>query len=205
MKVFDFPQYSDEYWAVRRGVPTASEMSCILTPKTMKLSAAVDTYICRLLGDVYDQSYPRLNEKVSTAMRDGTAQEAEARNWFSLQADEDVKQVGFCMSDCERMGCSPDGLTEDSGLELKNPTPAVHVSYLLDGKQVPAEYLGQVHASMLVTGFDSWWFMSYCPPLPALLVKVERGEYTDALKGAFEKFWERFQEAKARIEKMRPV
>lgn len=44
MKRFDFPQYSDEWWATRRGVPTASEFGSIICPQ--------EVYECRYGDEV---------------------------------------------------------------------------------------------------------------------------------------------------------
>jgi len=48
----------------------------------------------------------------------GKELEAEARDFYALANDVEVKQVGFCLSD--GYGASPDGLVgEDGLLEIK--------------------------------------------------------------------------------------
>jgi hypothetical protein len=51
MKIHNVDQGSPEWHALRCGVPTASEFSKILTPKTMKLSEQAPAYMYRLLGE----------------------------------------------------------------------------------------------------------------------------------------------------------
>jgi len=71
----------------------------------------------------------------SRAMQDGIDMEPEARACYSFLAGGEVKQVGFCLSDDGRFGCSPDGLVgDDGGLELKCPLPKTHIKYLVEGE-----------------------------------------------------------------------
>lgn len=195
-------QYSEEYWLLRRGVPTASEMNKILTPKTGRLSAQADDYICKLIGDIFNPDYlaEKLNDEHATeAMRRGSEREAEARKHYSFVHGVDVQQVGFCTTDDGRFGCSPDGLIGDDGLlELKNPSHAVQARYLIDGG-LPDEYRVQVHGQLAVTGRKWLHFRSYCPPLPELLVRVEPDKFTLLLEEALNQFWDKYQSLLARF------
>jgi hypothetical protein len=84
-----------------------------------------------------------------------------------------VEQVGFCTLDDGTFGCSPDSLVGDDGmLEIKCPSPAVHVGYLL-GDKLPTTYRAQVQSQLFVTGRAWCDFLSYHPDLPPLLVRVE--------------------------------
>jgi hypothetical protein len=193
MKPFWCDQYSDEWWKLHRALPSASDFDSILTP-TGKLSAQADGYICRLLGDKYDLYYPRKNEFATAAMRHGLSAEPESRKFYELERSCDVKQVGLCISDDGRLCCSPDGLVgEDGLLELKNPSPAVHVKYLLAGV-LPSEYGPQVHGQLVVTGRKWADFLSYCPGLPPLLIRVVPGEYTELLRAALGLFLARYDQ-----------
>jgi predicted phage-related endonuclease len=104
-------------------------------------------------------------------MARGVELEPEARELFEFNTGIEVTQVGICRHDSGLFSCSPDGLIGDfSGLEIKCPSMAVHVEYLLGGK-VPADYYQQVHGSMLVTGRKEWFFMSYYPGLKPFIFK----------------------------------
>jgi hypothetical protein len=199
MKVIECAQYSPEWWTARRGVPTASEFGSILTAKTMKLSAAADTYICRLIADLFDFEYGVERGPVSKDMARGKEFEEESRRWYEMETGRDVKQVGFCISDCGRFGCSPDSLIGDDGaLELKNPAAHTHVGYVIDGV-LPSDYLAQCHGQLIVTGRAFVDFLSYRPGFPPLMVRVTPNEYTDALRAALEVFWNRYQETLKRF------
>ena len=199
MKTFNFPQYSETWWATRRGVPTASEFGNILTPKTGKPSSSQIPYICQLIGDRLRDNYGQEDEYVSAAMKNGTLMEPEARAFYEFHTGNAVEQVGFCMTDDGRFGCSPDAM----GLELKCPQANTHVGYLL-ANELPPDYRPQVHGSMIVTRRAHWTFMSYCPGFPPLIVEVQWDEYTDLLEAALNDFWNLYQAKWNQVKAMLP-
>ncbi len=96
----------------------------------------------------------------------------EALVFYEMVKGVEVAKVGFCLSDCKRYGASPDGLVgEDGLLEIKCPTIAVHVGYLLD-KTFPMDYFQQIQGQLFVTGRQWSDFLSYYPGLPPLLIRV---------------------------------
>lgn len=202
MKVFDFEQYSPDWWAVRRGVPTASEFGSIITPKKLQLAAAHQTYIHRLIGDTFSLDYGKAEGPVTEQMRRGTINEPESRRWYEMHRDCEVTQIGFCKTDDDRAGCSPDGLVGDDGvLELKNPSAHTHVAWLLEGG-LPDEHKAQVHGQLIVTGRQWADFLSYCPGLPPLLVRVEPDAFTEALRKCLDDFLAKYTEALNKISGM---
>lgn len=199
MKIYDFEQYSPDWWRVRRGIPTASRYGSILTAKTMKLAAAHDTYINELIGDLFDLEYGHKDEVANAAMRRGTAMEPESRNAYEMECDVDVRQVGFLTTDDGRFGCSPDGLIgADGGLELKNPSAHTHVAWLRAGG-LPDDHRAQVHGSLIVSGRAWWDFYSYYPGLPSLRVRIAPDDYTAKLTEALEQFHGLYQAALAQF------
>ncbi len=123
-------------------------------------------------------------------MERGIEMEAEARAWYAMAQDQDVEQVGFVwLDDRVQVGCSPDGLVgEHGGLEIKCPAPHTHVGYLLEQK-LPTDYIPQVQGSMWVCDRQWWDFLSYCPGIEPLVIRVERDEeYIDKLAGLLDKF-----------------
>jgi len=62
-----------------------------------------------------------------------------------------------------------------------------HVDYLMEAV-LPSEYAVQVHWSMMVTGIQQWYFMSYFPGLNPLILRVEYDDFTEKLKEAAELF-----------------
>lgn len=195
MRVFECPQYSDLYWKVRRGVPSASCFDNIITP-TGKPSESAHKYVCSLIADRLSPLYGQTDEYVSAAMRNGTIMEPEARRYYEFEREMKVEQVGFCVTDDGRFGVSPDSLVNkrEGTLELKNPDAKTHVEWLLAGV-IPPKHKPQVHGALIVTGCEWADFMSYSPGLPPLLVRVEPDEYTVLLRQALEVFWTRYQQA----------
>lgn len=190
MRIHNVSQLSQEWFELRRGKPSASNFGRIMTPKTGKLSASADEYICELIAELH---FLGTEKPVTPAMQHGTDCEEEARKWYSFDKDQAVQQVGGIETDDGHFWCSPDGLVGSDGLlELKCPIGKTQVAYLLDGG-LPAEYRAQVHGQLIVTGRAWLDFLSYCPGLPPLLLRVEPDEYTEQLRKTLGVFWERFQ------------
>jgi len=192
MRIVDVEQGTEEWHAARMGVPTASQFAKILA-STGKPSTQADGYRHTLLAErlgVRAESYE------SDAMRRGTELEPEARETYEFVTGSAVEQAGFVLRNDGKVGCSPDGLIGDSGgLEIKCPLPATHISYLLRGK-VPAKYIPQLQGCMYVCGPErQWWdFMSYCPGLEPLIVRVKRDEdYIAALDSALSGFLDQME------------
>ena len=195
MKVYrDIEQGSMEWHMLRRGIPTASGFDRICTGAKGEASKQADEYSYELIGDLYSDILPEAAEHFTNrAIRHGLNCEAEARRWYAFERNLDVEEVGFCVSDCGRWGCSPDGLVgEYGGLELKCPQAKTQVAYLLK-LGLPNEYKPQVHGSLIVTGRKWWDFMSYSPGLPPLLVRVTPDEYTEKLRKHLEAFSARLE------------
>lgn len=187
MIILNCDQRSEEWQSARLGIPTASEFDKILTPATGKLSTQAGAYRHRLLAewltgraaDSYNGGWiPR-----------GVEMEAEARTYYEMLTDRTVEQVGFIFKDKRRLvGCSPDGLFDDTGMEIKCPAPGTHVRYLLDNS-LPVDYILQVQGAMWITGAKQWEWLSYHPDMPPVLITVKRDEQKiDLLETAVEHF-----------------
>lgn len=198
MTIFDVPQYSPEWWELRAGVPTASSFDRIITP-TGKPSGQRAKYIASLIGDLVDlrpNAFTERGRMGTPEMKAGREAEPAARKWYALETDATVLQVGLVLHESEDFGCSPDGLAtvvgengeaDDGVLELKCPLPSTQAEYLMEGV-LPGEYRPQCHGHLVVTGRKWCDFMSYCPGLPTLHVRVEADGYTDMLRAALATF-----------------
>lgn len=192
MKIYtDILQNSEAWENLRKGRPTASRFSEIITAAKGELSKSASSYIRELIGECYVPEFKYWEGNAFTER--GTEFEAEGRAAFAAYSGLDVKQVGFVLSDDKISGCSPDGLIMDakgeyfSGLELKCPTPKVHVGYVMDGV-LPDAYKQQVHGSMVITGLNEWNFWSYFPGLNPLHIVVKRDDYTAKVEKALAEF-----------------
>lgn len=202
MIVFDFQQYSPQWFKERRGVPTASEFNRIVTAAKWQYAAGAESYINDLIADKFCPWYGNADDRITTAMAEGSTMEPTGRRYYEFDNRCQVKEVGFVLTDDRRFGCSPDGFVgEDGGLELKSPKHHTHVGWLRDGV-VPPQHLAQVHGCLLVTGREWWDFMSYAEGLPPLLVRVTPNEKTDALRVCLERFWDEYQTALAKVKSM---
>lgn len=183
-------QGSEEWFALRKGRATASRFKDILTP-TGKKSASAIKYMRELAREcAVDNPLEFIGNKYTDW---GNTYEIEALNLFREETGLDARQVGFITRDDLVVGCSPDGLIYDdddqpfTGLEIKCPQPDKHVDHLLGG-ELPSDYKLQVHGSMVVTGFASWWFMSYFPGLKPFIIEVKRDEFTAKVQAALDQF-----------------
>lgn len=171
----DIKQGSLEWLCLRAGIPTASEIGNLVTPKfEIRKGQMPASYLAAKVAEKW-QGGP-LPAFGSWSMEQGSFLEAEAIPWYELEFNVAVERVGFVTTDGGLIGCSPDGLLPDGGgIEIKCPEATNHVKYLLEG-EVPEEYLPQIHCAMFVTGADHWKFLSYRRHFPALVLEVERDE-----------------------------
>ena len=184
MKVIDCVQGTPEWIAARCGVPSASNFDMIITGKGEPSKQRIK-YLYRLAGETITKIPEETYQ--NAAMQRGIEMESEARQLYELISGESVQEVGFCLA--EGFGASPDGVVGDKGLlEIKCPTMAVHVGYLLDNS-LPSEYFQQTQGQLLATGREWVDFFSYYPGLKPLLIRVYRDEkFIKALKIELELF-----------------
>lgn len=196
MKIIDIPQQGEAWFKIRAGRPTASNFDRIITA-TGKDSSQWPSYATELTQQSAYRDLllsPSFNGNHDTDR--GNELEPLAREEFARIMGLEVRQVGFVTNDDGIIGCSPDGLiyhngTPVAGLEIKCPRPEKHGIDLVEGTLrgvMPSDHKPQVHGSMAVTGLSVWYFMSYCPPLPPLILKVTRDEYTAKVSDALDRF-----------------
>lgn len=162
-------QGTDEWRQLKAGVCSPSNFDRLITA-SMKPSSQADDYYYELMAEWVNGMCKELPPNLYWVNR-GTDMEPIARKHFEF-IHGDVNQVGFAYKDKKKLvGCSPDGIIGKLGLEIKCPEPTNHMAYYLRG-ECPKKYLPQVQGSMWITGLKEWWFMSYHPDKPALIVKV---------------------------------
>jgi putative phage-type endonuclease len=196
MKIVSAEQYSDEWWAARRGIPTASRFAKLITPGG-KPSSQAKQYLCELIAANYAPDEDIVEP--SEWMLRGMALEEEARDYLSFKRGKSIKEVGFCVTDDGTFGASPDGIIgRKVPLEIKCPKASTHIAYMLNGK-VPDGYLPQCHGQLLVTGSSKGIFMSYHPSLPPVIIEFKRDGYTDMLERAVKVFVKDLAAAKDKL------
>jgi hypothetical protein len=185
-------QGSAEWWAARMGIPTASEFATVMAKgKDGGRSITRDKYMRQLAGEILTEE-PAPEGYSNGFMERGKQLEAEARDMFAFLTDSEPQLVGFIRNG--KKGASPDSLVADNaGLEIKTAIPAVQIARLQQNR-VPPEYVAQVQGSLWVSERDTWFFMSYCPKLPPLVVEVRRDEeYIAKLAAAVDAFNEELE------------
>ena len=149
-------QRSSAWFAARLGIPTASNFDCILTATGKPTSnAARQTYKMKLLAE---RMTGQMSENyVTQAMQVGIDNEPRAKAWYQLESGLPMKEVGFVSLDTGNgiCGCSPDGMANDRGVEIKCPPPHTLVGQLL-ADVPPADYILQCQAGMWICGVTRW-------------------------------------------------
>lgn len=182
-------QRSAEWYAARLGIITASAVGKLLTP-TLKV-ASNDTARGLIASLVAERITGRVEPTfVSDDMFRGIEHEPYARDLYSGLFQQAV-EVGFMRRDEDdwTLGYSPDGLVADEGLiEIKCPRSKGHVqTILLD--EVPAYYMAQLQAGLLVTGRKWIDYVSFCAGLPLYVKRVlPDPAWQDALVAACQAF-----------------
>lgn len=199
MKIVECKQGTWDWWEAKRGIPSSSYADQICTPAKGQISKSCGKVAYELLAQFIDPTYGMVSEYASAAMRNGIDREPESRKLYEMERDCDVQPVGFCISDDGRFGASPDSLCGDDGLlELKNPAYKTQIEYL-HGGVVPDEYKPQIHWQLLVTRRKWVDFLSYCPRLDPLLIRVEPSDYTVKVAEAMEAFWKIYCDVREKI------
>jgi hypothetical protein len=221
LKIHDCEQGTLEWTKLHFGIPTASGLDNLITPEfELRKGETPKTYIYKKVAEKL-QGRPLIDLSASSFMLEqGMIVEEEARPWYALEYDKNVRKVGFITTDDGRFGCSPDGLIEENlseeclglknisvlngvgyncGLEIKSPAAHTHVKYLVNGV-LPKEYAAQVFGSMFVTGFKKWIFVSYRRGFPALVIEIYRDQKAmEAIERAIDSFHSEFNRAMTRI------
>jgi len=168
-------QRTPEWFEARLGMPTASGLSRIVT-STGELSRQAPKYMLQLLEEWFTGK--AIATYVSYWMERGALLEPEALEYYELKTGKTVDRVGFVYRDQRRLvGCSPDGLflSADTGLEVKCPSPKVHIHNLATGR-MPTAHIAQVQGQMWITGAAEWTWMSYHPEYASVIVTVPRDD-----------------------------
>jgi hypothetical protein len=193
MKTCPADQGSQQWFMDRAGRPTASRFSDIITPKALRLSASADKYALRLAGE---RVFGIIEESPSSFwMERGLELEPKAREAYELMRGCQVVETGLCLSKCQSWGASPDGLINDDGLlEIKCPTFAVHLQYLV-ADAMPSDYMLQVQGQLFTTGREYCDFMSYYPGARSMIVRILPDEKVfEALATELPKFCDKIEE-----------
>ena len=197
MKIHNFEQRTDEWYAIRKGKMTASNAETIIAN-----GKGLETYIYNLMAEYYSSA--EKENYINADMQRGIDLEPEARLEFEFYTDLDVQEVGFIKYN-DFIGVSPDGLIGDDGLiEIKCPNDSIYFKLLLSNNIKP-EYIAQMQMQMYVTERQYCYFVSYNPNFEKSLYikKINRDEeMIDKLKKGLERGTELIKEIKKNFRKV---
>lgn len=177
----DCEQRSPEWRQARLGRLTGSSAAEMLSSTKSGGEAAarrnlrVQLVLERITGRSLESGFE------SAAMIQGREREADAVGAYEAFTGDILQRSGFLAHPELMAGVSLDGHLGnfDRVVEIKSPTPAIHLEYLRSGK-VPGDYAKQVLHALWITG-ARWcdWF-SFNPDFPESLrlklVRVNRDE-----------------------------
>lgn len=169
IQIFDCEQGTPEWFACRRGIPTASEFSTVMAKGEGKTRRKYMMTLIgeRLTGEVTD-SYSNVH------MERGKSMEGEARDLYSFHTDMEPQRVGFIRNGDK--GCSPDSLVDANGMcEIKTKLPHLQLEVIL-GNRLPPEHVAQCQGALWVAEREWIDFVSYWPKLPIFVKRIYRDE-----------------------------
>lgn len=184
-------QGTAEWYALRLGIPTSSAFHKIITP-TGRPSTQARGYMHRLIAERL------LNESMDDPVQAewaewGRANEPLAAAQFAF-AHGDTEPIGFITNDAMTLGCSPDRLIlgRNEGVEIKCPSPPVHLGYALDGPG--NDYRPQVQGQLLVGELEVIHFYSWHPRMPPVHIVTHRDEkYLELMTDLLDAFLEELE------------
>ncbi len=174
IKYFDeLVQGTDEWYAARCGLLTASEMDKIITPKKLEYSNSE-----KERTHLYELAAQRITNYVeptyvSDQMLRGKEDEEEIRKIYS-ENYAPVKQVGFVTNDKWgfTLGVSPDGLVgEDGQIEGKSRAQKFQFD-TITSDEMDVDFRLQVQTALLVTERKWVDFVSYCGGMPMFTKRI---------------------------------
>lgn len=174
IEIFDaIEQGTPEWFAVRAGIPTASEFHTVMAQgRGGGESITRRKYMYALAGERITEE-PAENF-ANAAMDRGHAMEPDARRFYEFTHGVEVSQIGFIRNGGK--GCSPDALVGDSGmLEIKTKRPNVLIEVLKSGA-VPPEHAAQLQGALWVAEREWIDFIAYWPKMPPFTKRVHRDE-----------------------------
>ncbi len=167
VEFFDIDQQSDEWYALRLGMLTASNLGAVMAnsdERKMRQKLLYQLAGERLSGtpaETYSNTY----------MERGRRMEAKARAQYEFIRGVELQPIGFVrrqLAPNRFVGCSPDSFipAEKRGLEIKTMSPHLMVALIDAGSKFPTEHRAQCHGTLWVTGWDAIDLSVYYDGMP---------------------------------------
>lgn len=199
MPIYHDVEANSEHWLrLRIGRVTASNFDCVLTPGG-KPSDQADGLMFSILAEMM-VGHPILGPETHW-MRRGIELEDDAVESWEFKNGIETKRGGFVTNQEGAIGCSPDRLVgEDGLLQIKTPTAANHVKYLVT-KTLEQKYKPQIQGELYVTGRNWIEIASYNPEMPLATFRIERdADFIIKLEAQLEIFVAKLAARRAELE-----
>lgn len=171
MKIYyDIQQNTPEWLQLRIGKFTASDAQAIASN-----GKGLETLVFEKAAEILTGK--QKEEYTNADIERGNDLEEMARNSYELETGIVVKRIGF-IEKSERIGCSPDGLIAEDGLqEIKCKNDANFVRYMFD-KIIEPAHIWQMQMQLLISERQYCDYVVFNPnfPKPILIAKVIRDE-----------------------------
>lgn len=149
VEVIDVEQQSDEWWAAKRGIPSASNFADVMAGGEGKTRTR---YLKRLAAEMVWGM--RREEYRNNAMDRGNRMEPQLRATYALMKNVEPRQVGFVKRTLKTgfAGYSPDAfIGEDGLLECKSVAGDLMID-IMEEDRVPPEHIKQLQGGLWVSG-----------------------------------------------------
>lgn len=197
MEVYTCTQGSEEWFAARAGIPTASQFATVMASgRNGGESKTRRTYMLKLAGEVLTGQ--PMDSHSNAHMERGHEMEPEARHLYAFMHDCDPELIGFIRNGDK--GCSPDALVGSDGLlEIKTKMAHLTIDALLRD-EFPPEHKAQCQGQLWVAERDWIDLAIYWPGLPLFVKRATRDEaYIKDMAAAVDAFNEELAEVVAKV------
>lgn len=173
LQVHHMPQGTPEWFAVRKGIPTASQFATIMAKgRSGEPSKTRLTYLYKLAGERLTGEPMDSFSNVHTER--GHEMEPQAREFYAFLRECEPEQIGFVTNGAK--GCSPDSLVGESGmLEIKTKLPHLLIAAHEQGG-FPAEHYAQCQGQLWVAEREWVDLVCYWPRMQPLIVRTTRDD-----------------------------
>ena len=194
----EIEQNSDEWFEIRKGLPTSSQFKSILAKgegKTRK------SYMNRLAAEIITGRPGETFSRPELAR--GHAMEGEARDFYSFLTNSEPERIGFARNG--KKGSSPDSLIGNNGLlEIKTQRGDLLIE-TITRNEFPSEHVAQVQGQLWVMEREWCDIIVYWPSMPPFIKRAYRDSFfISKLSAAIDQFNEELAELVERIKGYSP-
>lgn len=175
MIILDVEQGSPEWLEARLGLPTASEMHCLLAdgrvckPFGQGALSLADALVAERFTGLSARKFAGNDDTERGHVVEPIAVQAYIDSGYATA--DDVIEAGIMLD--RGVGASPDRLIgADGGLEIKSKHAKGMVTLLRNGK-IDKAHITQMQINMWVSGRKWWDYFVYCDGLPPFYQRFE--------------------------------